>query len=138
MNIFEQASRQKIRFDQHTEGKIALTTEHLWDLPISEARSNGLCLADLLICYGRIVQEMQEAEKITGKPHRLLAKAVLRLAIIKHIIKTKEDEKLTKQQALMNEQERQRLLGLLAEKRNAADQELTAEQLQARIDELSK
>lgn len=138
MNIFEQACRKKLRFDQHLEGRITLTPEHLWDLPVSEARSHAPCLADLLVCYGRQLQEMQEAEKITGKPHRQQALAALRVELIKHVIKTKEDEKLTKQQAQMNEQERQRLINLLAEKRNAADQELTAEQLQARIDELSK
>lgn len=130
-NLFQLASRQKFRF-QSIKGE--LTTEQLWDLPLT-ARS-GFNLDEVAKQVAAELKAAGEESFVQKNSNPAKAKLEAKLEIVKHVIaaKLEDAEKATK--ASQNQEERQRLLAVLNRKQDAALEELTPEQIQARLAEL--
>ena len=130
-NLFQLASRQKFRF-QSIKGE--LTTEQLWDLPLT-ARG-GFDLDSVAKQVAAELKAAGEESFVKKNSNPVKTKLEAKLEIVKHVIaaKLEDAEKATK--ASQNQEERQRLLAVLNRKQDAALEELTPEQIQARLAEL--
>lgn len=131
MNIFEQASKLKLRF-QSNRGD--LSTEDLWDLPLTSKQ--GFDLDTVAKTVNSTLKTVTEESfvKVTNNPAQAICE--LRLEIVKHVIAVKlaanEEARLKAAKAA----EREKLLGALADHQDAALKALTPEQIQARLKEL--
>lgn len=86
MDMFEKASRRKLRFE--TQNGL-MTVEDLWDLPLTSKTKANL---DALACavYKRIEQSEKMSFVTEAKPAD--SDAILALDILKRIIQVKQDE----------------------------------------------
>jgi hypothetical protein len=130
MNIFEQASIQKLRFASE---RGELTTEQLWDLPLT-AKSN-FDLNNVAKAVSRDLKNASEEDFVSAKTDAG-AKDSLKLDIVKHIIAAK----LAAQEALRNRAAkaviRQKVLDALAHKQDAELAGLSQEELMKKLAEL--
>lgn len=131
MNIFEQASRNKLRFPS-VRG--ALLVEQLWDLPL-QAKSE-FDLDSLAKALNAQVKASAE-ESFVAPSSAVNAAAVLALDIVKHIIAVKLEENAKVRDAAERKNKREQLLGILAGKESEALQSLTPDELRAQIAALS-
>lgn len=89
MNIFERASRAKLRFDSNVG---AITTEQLWDLPLT-TRSGKRDALDLDTVGRAIVRELNSITTeslVETKPDPRKTDLELKLEIVKHVIASKQ------------------------------------------------
>jgi hypothetical protein len=130
MSIFEQASRQKIRFPS-TRGE--LTVEQLWDLPL---QSKSLFdLDNIAKAVSREVKAVSEESFVTeSSPAN--AKLTLALDVVKHIISVRKSENRISLDRAARMAERDKLLEILSDKNDAALKELSPEQIKARLESL--
>ena len=126
MNIFEQASRLKLRFST-TRG--FLTTEQLWELS----------LTDLNKLYINVNEEVsvtstkgliKDSETKTDKENNL------RLELIEHIYTVIKEEKEAKEQRLALQSQKARLQQLIQTKKDEALTNLPVEELEKQLKEL--
>ena len=128
-NIFELASRQQLRF---TSVRGDLTTEQLWDLPLTS--KTGVSLDGLAIAISRQLKESATESFVSEvtSGNKILE---LKLEILKHVIKYKQEvnaakisreETATKRRALEAALERKQ-----AEKIDSASEEELQAQLAA-------
>lgn len=130
-NLFQLASRRKFRFPSN---KGDLTVEQLWDLPLT-ARS-GLCLDEVAKQVNAELKAAGEESFVQKNSNPAKSQLEAKLEIIKHIIASKLEEAERASKVSQNQEERQRLLAVLNRKQDAALEELTPEQIQARLAEL--
>lgn len=132
MNIFEKATRQKLRFAS-TRGE--LTIEQLWDIPLLAKNGNGFDLDTIAKSVNRELKEVAEESFVaTANPARTTLE--LKLEILKHIISVKLDERSKAEKAESNRAERERLMEILQKKKDAQLEDLSVEEIQARLDAL--
>ncbi len=130
-NIFEQASRQKLRFGS-VRGELAV--EQLWDLPLSSKTGFDLDLvAKTANAELKSVTEESFVE-VRVSPARELKE--LKLAVVKHVIAVRIQENDAANQLAKRKAEKQKLVDLLDKKQDEALSGLTAEEIQKRIAEL--
>jgi hypothetical protein len=110
MELFEKASRAKLRFET---SKGNLTVEDLWVLPLSSGRNPSL--DGIAISLNKAIKETQEesfvATKSTGDTRTVLA-----FEVVKHIIAVRIQENDTKLVAVKDKARKERILGLIADK----------------------
>ena len=85
INIFEAASRQKIRF---TSPRGELTVEDLWDLPLKSARANTPNLDDVARTVYQEIKAVQAESEISfvSPATPVQTNANLKREVVKHII----------------------------------------------------
>ena len=129
MNIFEKAARVSLRFDS-SKGQI--TVEDLWKLPLKSAK--GPSLDGLAIQSNRLVQQTQDESFVS----RTITNTdeVLRLGILKYIITARLEENAATVAATANKAQKDKILGVLARKQDAALEGMSEEDLQAMVDKL--
>ena len=104
--IFEQAARMKVRFNH----KGVCSVEDLWDMPLS--------------ALDAIFKALNQEAKAQSEESLLAEKTVtsteldLKLAIVKHVVKTRLEEKAAYEQAKANADRKNTILGIIAEKQN--------------------
>jgi hypothetical protein len=127
MSKFELASRQKLRF---ATSRGSLSTEDLWDLKLTE-------LNDL--AKGLNQQLKASTEEDFLKEKSTADKGIqLRFDLVLHVLQTKQAEAdLRKNTAAVNA-EVSRLAEILGRKENAELENLSADELRAKIVELQK
>lgn len=130
-NLFQLASRQKFRF-QSIKGE--LTTEQLWDLPLT-ARG-GFDLDSVAKQVNAELKAAGEESFVQKNSNPAKSKLEAKLEIIKYIISTKLEDAERAVMADLRSEERKKLLAALNRKQDAALEELTPEQIQARLAEL--
>jgi hypothetical protein len=130
VNIFEQATRQALRF---ASSKGELSTEQLWDLPL-QSRA-GFDLDSIAKSVNAALKESAEESfvSVATPANAILA---LKLEILKHIIGVKLAEQAEARNAAARAEQKRRLTEILGEKQDAALKDLSAEELQKRIAEL--
>jgi hypothetical protein len=133
--MFEQASRFKLRFDSP---KGLLTTEDLWDLPLTSPSGNRAHLDAIAMSLYRQTRDAAEVVSFVNPTaeSREKSELELRLAIVKHVIDVKLAERDALQAAAERRDKKQRLLELIARKQ---DEELSSkpiEELQALVNSL--
>lgn len=128
MNIFEQASRLKLRFSTNRGD---LTVEQLWDLPLQSKTQ-----FDLDSVAKSVYQDLKgraEESFVAASTDPMKGRLELMLEILKHIIQAKQDENAAKVNKARVEQERARIAEIIDKKQDAALENETVEQLQARL-----
>lgn len=132
MNIFEQALRKRLRF---SSSKGELSTEDLWDLPLTHTRNNSTSLDAIAIeCNAKI--ERTGTVSFVTKVNDATADDKLRLEILKYIIAVKQEQNLAKTQYAANKVKKDRILELLAQKKDETLSSKSEEELQALADSL--
>jgi hypothetical protein len=134
MNVFLEATRQKLRFDAQNHSN--LTVEQLWDLPLQTNRTNQSDLDGVGKGILRLLREQEEESLITpanNAPKKLLQ---LKLEVVKAIIETKQAENAAKVAEHARINEKAMLRDLLAEKHAEEFKALSKEQIEARLKEL--
>lgn len=130
--MFLQATRAKYRFPS---SKGEMSVENLWDVPLRSKDDFNLDK----IARG-INRELEAAteESFVDAVQTSPAKRVLesKLGIVKQIIAIKIDEEETAKNRAENKTEREKLLKILAEKKDGKLSELSEKELQKRINAL--
>lgn len=134
MDLFERASRAQLRFDSPVGD---LTTEQLWDLPLTARGERTPNLNKLAIEVNRRLKDLGEESFVDVRPNPEKTKLELKLEILKHVIESrqKEAEAATKREETL--QRKRKIEEILASKK---DQELSAkttEELEAELAALS-
>lgn len=129
-DLFEIASREKYRFGSI---KGDLTVEMLWDLPLTSR--SGADLDSVAKGVNAVLKESAEesfvkVETATNTRYNNM------LEIVKYIIGVKLKERQDTEDMLAKKAEREKLLGILERKQNASLEELSVEELQAKLNEL--
>lgn len=124
MNIFEEASRQKLRFPT---AKGNLTVEQLWDLPLDKTEVNLYQLASELVVevQSKPEKELSFFKKATTK-NKL---AELKFNIVKHIVTTRVAEIEEKEQEEAIKSEIAEIDKLIAAKTQEAKASLSVDEL---------
>lgn len=121
--LFEAASRQKLRFDSKVG---ALTTEDLWDLPLTHATKANL--DSIAIALNTQLKGSEESFVSTTTKDATLE---LKFEIVKHIIQERK-KAITEALEKKNKDEKRRQLDdLIARKQQGAMESLTLEELEA-------
>lgn len=133
MNIFEHASKAKLRF-QTVKGN--LTVEQLWDLPLDKGEVNLYQLATELLVdtQNKPEQALSFFKKATSKNEL----AQLKFDIVKHIVTTKVAEIEDKTNEAIKQSEIAELDKLIAAKEAEAKAGLSLDELKAMKAKLAK
>lgn len=124
-NIFEQASRTKLRF-KSSRGN--LTVEDLWEIPLSKGDVN---LNDIAKGVNKQLKATEEENFVDTTPTRQNAEAQLALDILKHVIKVRQDEHDAIRNQAKNQEEIRRIDELIAAKEKEAQTSLSIDELKA-------
>lgn len=128
-NFFEEASRQKFRFDSP---KGALTVEDLWDLPLT---GNGASLDGIARSLYKQLQETAEESFVAPakKTNPLIQR---KFVLVKYIIDVRlaESEAATKAKDL--KEKKQKLMALIEEKKDESLKQASIDELQRMLDSL--
>jgi hypothetical protein len=130
-NIFEQASRIKLRFPS-TRGD--LMAEHLWDLPLSS--KSGADLDTVAKSVNAALKECTEESFVATSTSPAQALHTLRLEIVKHIIAVRLDENKAKLEAADKAAKKARLLDALARKQDASLEAMSEDEIRAQLKDL--
>ena len=126
INLFETASRQKLRF---TTAKGLLPTEDLWDLPLLTT------LNELAKSLSKQVKEAGEESFIEVKSSAN-EKLETMFEIVKHIIKVKLAERETLKVAKENATKKAQILELINQKKNESLASMPVEELEKMLADL--
>lgn len=132
MNIFEKASRVKLRFES-TIG--LLVAEQLWDLPLS-ARGDRPDLDKLARATHFELKSIDEGSFVSLTPDPRRTELELQLDILKHVIAAKLDAKAAAEKATENAERKRKLLAALAHREEADLAGKTREEIEAEIAKL--
>lgn len=106
MNIFEIATRKKIRFPY----KGSASVEDLWDLPVEE-------LDTIYRALNRQRKNIDEDSLL--KPSSKGSSAIdVQIEIIKHIVEVREEERISNETSAIRAQEKQKILSIINAKKN--------------------
>lgn len=133
MNIFEQASRLKLRFPS-VRGD--LTTEQLWDMPLTS--KNDFNLDRVARTVNAEIKSMDEESFVDTSSNPAKRLAELKLEIVKVVIADRQDANARNLLAASRAEERQRLLAALAKKDDQALNEMSADDIKKRLNELGE
>lgn len=121
-NIFEQASRCKLRFET-TKG--LLTVEDLWDLPLSS--SNGVCLDSI----AKVLNKQLSDNEVSfvhqqSKQSKLVS---LKFEIVKYIINTRLNEAKINEEKVVKQSKLNQINELLKKREDDKLNEMSIEDL---------
>lgn len=128
MNNFEQASRQKLRFSTN---KGDLTVEQLWDLPLQSKTQFDLDTVAKNV--NNALKGATEESFVNTTTNPAKARLELMMDVVKHIIAARLAENEAVRDAMARKNEREKLLGILADKQDEALKSLTPEQIKERL-----
>lgn len=134
MSIFEQAARQKLRFDT-PQGM--LSVEHLWDLPLTSTVPGKANLDAIAIGLHHELKNATEVSFVTSSKKTNDQGLQLKFDIVKQIIDVRVAENATAATARANAEKRQQLLELKARKESEKLGETSIEDLDKMIAALS-
>jgi hypothetical protein len=132
MNIFEQASRQSLRF---VTPRGLQSTEDLWNIPLQS--SNGFDLDNLAKAHNKELKAATDESFVVTTEHPMKAELTLKMELIKHVISVKLVERQAAINASAIAEKRQKLLIALQNKQNQELEGLSQEEIQQQLDALS-
>lgn len=124
MNMFETASRLKLRFNYRG----LITVEDLWDLSLRS-------LDDIYKGLNKQVKA-QEEDSLLVERKQADKEVVLALEIVKHVVAVKLQEQAEQKARVEKKAQKAKLMEILAQKQDGALHELSVEELQAKLAEL--
>lgn len=123
MDIFEKATRLKLRFNF----KGILTVEDLWDLKLNE----------LDMIYKELNQQKKLQEEESLLTNNLINDVLnLQINLVKYIVEQKQAEQLAKQTEIEKQQQKQKILEILARKQDDDLQNKSTEDLLKMLENL--
>jgi len=128
VNVFEVASRKKVRFDTPVG---QLSVEDLWDLPLT-SKTGRINLDDM----AREFHSRMEATAATSFVETSTSTdeaAELGFALVKHVIDVKVAENAANRDAAAKAAERKKLLGILSNKKDEELEGLSVEEIEERL-----
>lgn len=127
--MFEKAARLKLRFVSPQGG---LTTEDLWDLPLSSMRPNQANLNNIAKAISRQLKTENEEDFVNPKSG---ADEALQLAldIVKHVIQVRQAENEAARVLADRKEKKAKLLDLIAKKQDQALEGKPLEELQEMV-----
>jgi hypothetical protein len=131
INIFEYASRNKIRF---ASPRGELSVEQLWDIPLRS--KDDFNLNTIAQTANKAVKNATEESFVETTRTALHVRLEVALDCVKHIIEAKLSDESTAKKRAENKLEREKLLGILAEKQTGKLSALTEEEIKKRIEAL--
>lgn len=134
MNIFERASRAKLRFASSVGD---LTAEQLWDLPLT-AKQDRPNLDSVARAVSRELKSLDEDSFVNVTPDPRKADLELRLDILKRVIEAKQADKAAAESRAANAERKRKLLDALAAKDDQALAGMSREDIQAEIAKLGE
>ncbi|MFG6378325.1 MAG: hypothetical protein K1W19_08430 [Lachnospiraceae bacterium] len=123
-NIFEYAARNKVRFPY----KGLVSVEDLWDLPATE-------LDKIFKTLNSQAKQAQEESLLNTKSKEDEA-IEIQIAVVKHIVSVKLEERNKREKALENKAKKQKIMEIMAAKKDEALQNSPIDELQKMLDEL--
>ena len=130
--MFEQASRMALRFETNNGLGGFISTEDLWNLPLTS--KSRVSLDGIAKDLHRQLKDSEEVSFVT--PSAANEELQLKFDIVKHIIDTIVAERKAASKAPANKAQKERLMGILAQKQEAALQDMSEEDLKKMIAEL--
>ena len=127
-SLFEQATRQKLRFPSN---RGELTVEDLWTLPLQS--KSGFDVDTVAKTVNVKIKELSEDSFVSTKPSKALAQQQLMLDVIKRVIAVRLAEAAAKEKRVAQKAERVRLEALLESRQQAEEANLTQEQILAKL-----
>lgn len=124
LNLFEYASKNKLRFNYRG----SISTEDLWDLSLEQ----------LDVIYKGLKQESKESEEeslLTARPVNVELTNSIKL--VEYIFNKKSEEMVAAKEASAKRAEKQKLLAILASKKEAELQGKSIEELEEMIASLN-
>jgi len=133
MDIFEQASRQALRFPSPVGH---LTTEQLWDLPLTGQTEGRANLDSMARAFHSELKSLEEVSFVDVRPNPRKAELELQFEIVKHIIDVKLAERDAAKRAVEARERKELLLATLASKQKDALAAMSEEELKAELGKL--
>lgn len=130
MNIFEYATRNKIRFSTERGN---LTVEDLWDLPLISTR--GLSLDQIGRDLRKAIRENEE-ESLVEVYNPIENEMTIMFNIVKHIIDTKQQENINRKNKAEKDLKIKKLEEILVRKTEDSLNELSIDDIQAEIEKI--
>lgn len=130
MDIFETASRKKFRYDS---AKGALTTEQLWDLPLTGGATN---LDAIARSVNAELKSVTEDSFVEIKPDPRKETIATALDVVKHIIAVKMKAAEDAKAAVARADKRRKLLEALESKEDQALSAMSKEDILKKLEEL--
>lgn len=132
MEMFEQASRLKVRFDS-PQGLI--TTEDLWNLPLTSPSGNRANLDSIAVALHRQTKESAETVSFVtpSTSDATSAELTLKFEIVKHVIAIRIAERDAAKDLADRREKKARLLELIAKKEDEALGGQSIEELRAAV-----
>lgn len=128
MDIFLLASRAKLRFDTPAG---SLSSEDLWDLPLTTTRRNAPSLDDIAIALDQQIKTVGETTSFVRKTTKVNETLKLKFAVVKAIIDIRLEEQDAAETKAANDDKKRRILEIIAHKQ---DEELAGKS----VDELKE
>ena len=132
MNIFEQASKKKIRFSSNRGD---LTVEQLWDMPLQS--KSGFDLDTIAKEVNRGIKASSEESFVTTKASSATTTLELQLEVLKHIIAVKIEAAAVAAKRTENEARRAKLIEALENKQNSELNNMSSEDILKELEKLS-
>jgi len=134
MSIFEQATRQALRFAAPVGALPAgtFTTEQLWELPLT-SKTGRTNLDGMARAVHSELKGLEEVSFVDSKPDPRKTELELQLEILKHIIAAKLAERDAAKLAVQNAEKKQRLMAILAAKEDEKLTGMSKEEIEAEI-----
>lgn len=127
-NIFEYATRNKIRFAS-IRGE--LSVEQLWDVPLRA--KDDFNLNAVAKATNKALKEISEESFVETSKTPAHTRLETAMEVVKYVIETKLAEEEAAKKRAANKLEKEKLLGILAEKQAGKLSELSEKELQKRI-----
>lgn len=124
-NIFEQASRQQLRFETI---KGTLSVEDLWELPLTSTTGKA-CLDGIAIALHKQLRASTDVVSFVDSTATQDPAVQLRFDLVKHIIETRKAENAEAANAKAKAETKQQILAALDRKRAGAIEAMSEEQL---------
>lgn len=125
MNIFEYATRNKIRFPF----KGMISAEDLWDLSLAN-------LDSIYKTLNKQVKQSEEESLLTTKTN-VDTELEVQIAIVKHIVSVKLEEQDAREKAAAKKAQKQKIMSIIATKEDEALQNSSVDDLRKMLDELN-
>ena len=134
MNIFEKATRLRLRFNVGTLSN--LTVEDLWSLPLTGNKGNSLDA--LAISLNKKLTDETPKSYVTKTDTKTDTTTQLSFDIVKHIIDVRLAEQAAQQDKMIKSAKRAQLEQLKSQKQMAELENLTIEEIDQRLKELDE
>ena len=130
-DIFELATRRKLRF---TSAIGEVTTEQLWDLPLTHKTKVSLDV--IAIAVAKDLRDLGDFSFVEAKPDPRKEVLALQLDILKHVINVKKAEAAAALDASKKAERKQKILEALEKKEGGELESKSKEELLAELNSL--